>query len=223
MFGIWTIFTSSYSIEIIFALLVAWLIAIVFSITAHEYAHALTAYKMGDPTAKMAGRMSLNPAKHLDPIGAICLVLFGFGWAKGVPVNPNLFRNYRKGQVLVSLSGILTNLVLGIVFTFLSAVVNVFLDDSVYFWYFVQELFKYIAQINYVLAIFNILPIYPLDGFSFLEAFLRYDNKFVVFMRQYGIIILLVLMLTGIISLLMNFVIYVFYDLLVGLFKSIFM
>ena len=223
MFGIWTIFTSGQSIEVIFALLVAWLIAIVFSITAHEYAHALTAYKMGDPTAKMAGRMSLNPAKHLDPIGAICLVLFGFGWAKGVPVNPNLFRNYRKGQVLVSLSGILTNLVLGIVFTFLSAVVNVFLDDSVYFWFFVQALFMYLAVINYVLAIFNILPIYPLDGFSFLEAFLRYDNKFVVFMRQYGIIILLVLMLTGIISLLMNFVIYVFYDLLVGLFESIFM
>ena len=222
MLGIWTIFTSGYSIEIIFALLVAWLIAIVFSITAHEYAHALTAYKMGDPTAKMAGRMSLNPAKHLDPIGAICLVLFGFGWAKGVPINPNLFRNYRKGQVLVSLSGILTNLVLGIVFTFLSVVVNLFLDDSVYFWFFVQALFQYLAVINYVLAVFNILPIYPLDGFSFLEAFLRYDNKFLVFMRKYGMIILLILLLTGIISLLMNFVIYVFYDLLGGLFERIF-
>lgn len=220
--GIWTIFTSGYSIEIIFALLVAWLIAIVFSITAHEYAHALTAYKMGDPTAKMAGRMSLNPAKHLDPIGAICLVLFGFGWAKGVPINPNLFRNYRKGQVLVSLSGILTNLVLGIIFTFLSVVVHLFLDDSVYFWFFVQELFQYLAVINYVLAVFNILPIYPLDGFSFLEAFLRYDNKFLVFMRKYGMIILLILLLTGIISLLMNFVIYVFYGLLGGLFERIF-
>ena len=222
MLGIWTIFTSGYSIEIIFALLVAWLIAIVFSITAHEYAHALTAYKMGDPTAKMAGRMSLNPAKHLDPIGAICLVLFGFGWAKGVPINPNLFRNYRKGQVLVSLSGILTNLVLGIIFTFLSVVVHLFLDDSVYFWFFVQELFQYLAVINYVLAVFNILPIYPLDGFSFLEAFLRYDNKFLVFMRKYGMIILLILLLMGIISLLMNFVIYVFYDLLGGLFERIF-
>ena len=222
MLGIWTIFTSGYSIEIIFALLVAWLIAIVFSITAHEYAHALTAYKMGDPTAKMAGRMSLNPAKHLDPTGAICLVLFGFGWAKGVPINPNLFRNYRKGQVLVSLSGILTNLVLGIIFTFLSVVVNLFLDGSVYFWFFVQALFQYLAVINYVLAVFNILPIYPLDGFSFLEAFLRYDNKFLVFMRKYGMIILLILLLTGIISLLMNFVIYVFYDLLGGLFERIF-
>ena len=222
MLGIWTIFTSGYSIEIIFALLVAWLIAIVFSITAHEYAHALTAYKMGDPTAKMAGRMSLNPAKHLDPIGAICLVLFGFGWAKGVPINPNLFRNYRKGQVLVSLSGILTNLVLGIIFTFLSVVVHLFLDDSVYFWFFVQELFQYLAVINYVLAVFNILPIYPLDGFSFLEAFLRYDNKFLVFMRKYGMIILLILLLMGIISLLMNFVIYVFYGLLGGLFERIF-
>ena len=221
MLGIWTIFTSGYSIEIIFALLVAWLIAIVFSITAHEYAHALTAYKMGDPTAKMAGRMSLNPAKHLDPTGAICLVLFGFGWAKGVPINPNLFRNYRKGQVLVSLSGILTNLVLGIVFTFLHAV-TMLLDNNIYIWFFVQSLLESLAMINYALAVFNILPIYPLDGFSFLEAFLRYDNKFLVFMRKYGMIILLILLLTGIISLLMNFVIYVFYDLLGGLFERIF-
>lgn len=220
--GIFNIITSGLPVGIIFMLLGAWLIAIVFSIVAHEFAHAFTASKMGDPTAKLAGRMSLNPAKHLDPIGAICLVVFGFGWAKGVPVNPNLFRNYKKGQVLVSLSGVLTNLILGIIFTFLSAVSMLF-DPNVLVLLFLQYLFMYLAVINYVLAIFNILPIYPLDGFSFLEAFLPYDNKFLNFMRKYGVIILLILLVSGLISFLINgvlgFMFYDFRDLLFTMFK----
>lgn len=220
--GIFDIFRSGYSWETILVLLGAWFIAIIFAIVAHEFSHAFVANKMGDPTAKLAGRLSLNPARHLDPLGAICLALFGFGWAKGVPINPNLFRNYRKGQVLVSLSGIITNLCLGIIFTFLSVIAQTFFDPNVLVLYFIQALFMYSAVLNYVLAVFNFLPIYPLDGFSLIEAFLPYENKFAMFMRKYGIIILLVLLVSGVIGLLINFVLQLLYTDLFALFKMMF-
>ncbi len=220
--GIFSIFSSGYPASVVLVLLGAWLIAIIFAIVSHEFAHAFVANKMGDPTAKLAGRLTLNPAKHLDPIGAICLVVFGFGWAKGVPINPNLFRNYKKGQILVSISGILTNLCLGVIFTFLSVIANLFFNSEILILQFLQALFMYSAMLNYVLAVFNILPIYPLDGFSLLEAFLPYENKFLTFMRKYGVIILLILLLSNLIDLLIGFMLQVFYYDLASLFKMMF-
>ena len=220
--GIFSIFSSGYPASVVLVLLGAWLIAIIFAIVSHEFAHAFVANKMGDPTAKLAGRLTLNPAKHLDPIGAICLVVFGFGWAKGVPINPNLFRNYKKGQILVSISGILTNLCLGVIFTFLSVIANLFFNSEILILQFLQALFMYSAMLNYVLAVFNILPIYPLDGFSLLEAFLPYENKFLTFMRKYGVIILLILLLSNLIDLLIGFMLQVFYYDLASLFTMMF-
>lgn len=169
--GIFSIFSGGYSAEEVLINLGAWLIAITLAIVVHESAHAWVANKMGDPTARLAGRVTLNPVKHLDLVGGLCLLFFGFGWAKPVPVNPVLFRNYRKGQVLVSLAGVVSNFVLGILFTFLSVVSILFFDPNVLILYFLQQLLLYIAIVNYVLAIFNLLPVYPLDGFRLLEAF----------------------------------------------------
>lgn len=219
--GIFSIFSLNEPFYVILIILIAYVLALVFSIVIHEVSHAFVALKMGDPTAKLSGRMSFSPIKHFDPVGMICLVLFGFGWAKPVPVNPNLFRNYKKGQILVSLSGVCTNLVLGVLFTFLSAVADVFFGSSVIA-LFVRYLFAYLAITNYVLAIFNLLPIYPLDGFSFLEAFLPYENKFMQFMRQYGIIIMLVLLVSTAIPRLMNLLVGVFYNDLWSVFTHFF-
>lgn len=220
--GIIDIFSTGYSTELILIMLGAWLIAITIAIVFHESAHAWMANRMGDPTAKYAGRITLNPAKHIDWIGALCLVVFGFGWAKPVPVNPVLYRNYRKGQVLVSIAGVSINFILGILFTFLSVVSLIYFDSSVLILQFLQYLFYYTAVINYVLAVLNILPIYPLDGFGLLEAFVSPNNKFMRFMRQYGVIILLVLLLSTALNYVFNFIIDIFYTDLSYLFAMIF-
>ncbi|MBE5778782.1 MAG: site-2 protease family protein [Clostridiales bacterium] len=98
--------------------------AILPALILHECAHGYVAYRCGDPTAKMLGRLTLNPAKHLDPIGTICMVLLGFGWAKPVPVNPRNFRNYRRDDILVSIAGIVTNFCLFLVSCALVVVLN---------------------------------------------------------------------------------------------------
>lgn len=172
---------------------IAYVIAIVVAMVAHEYAHCYTAYKMGDATPKAYGRLTLNPLKHFDAMGLLCFVVFGFGWAKPVPINSLNFRNHKKGTILVSLSGILTNLVLGFVFACFYVMVAAWMPEST-FQFFLLHLFFYLMALNIMLAIFNMLPIYPLDGFNFLNAFMRYDNKFVDFNMRYGPLLLLMVL-----------------------------
>lgn len=198
--GILDIFISGLDAAHIFIYLGAWLIAIVVAIVCHEFAHSYAAVKLGDMTPKYAGRLTLNPAKHFDSLGFLFLVLLGFGWAKPVPINSNNFRNIRKGEVIVGISGILTNFVLCIIFTLCYSLCAIFLDGSVLFFEFLQILFYYLACTNLVFAVFNLLPLYPLDGFGLIAAFCRYDNKFIVFMRKWSWIIMIVLLLTGALS-----------------------
>ncbi len=100
------------------------IVSVLLSLMLHEVAHGYVAYRCGDPTAKMMGRLSLNPLKHLDPIGTACMFLLGFGWAKPVPVNPRNFRNYRRDDLMVSVAGIITNLTLFLVATALAVGLN---------------------------------------------------------------------------------------------------
>jgi Zn-dependent protease len=148
---------------------------LIFSIVLHEVAHGWVAQREGDPTAAMLGRLTLNPIPHIDPVGSLLvptlliLTNFGFifGWAKPVPVNTRNFRNYRRGDILVSLAGVAANFLLAIFFTFLLAVcvwAVQAMPDSASFWLTLMGMANYGIAINFILILFNLLPIPPLDG-----------------------------------------------------------
>ena len=179
----------------ILALVLAYMLALMISFCMHEFAHAFVAYKCGDPTAKAFGRMSLNPIKHIDPMGFVCLILFGFGWAKPVEVNPMRFKHYKRSMILVSLAGIIANIVLAFVFSGVYYFVADYLVDSTnLFMIFLDYFLYYTIIINLSLFIFNLLPIYPLDGYNFIKTITKPDNAFVNFMQRYGIIIMLIIL-----------------------------
>jgi len=173
--------------------------AIIIGLTVHEWAHAFAADKLGDPTAKNLGRMTLNPFAHIDLFGFLCLLVVGFGWAKPVPVNPRNFKNYRRDDIIVSLAGIAMNLVVA----FFATILFYF---GVYRWNLGSNeafytIFLSIVTINLSLAVFNLLPIYPLDGSHVFESlFMRYIPKFFMLLRQYGQYILIALLVSGLVS-----------------------
>lgn len=146
------------------------LIIIFLAFPLHEYAHALVAYKLGDRTAKSMGRMTLNPLVHFDPIGALMILIFSFGWAKATPVNASNFKNPRRDMLLVSLAGPFSNLLVAIIGGFLVNFMDVF--SLGYVCWLIQIFLVYFVSINVTLAVFNMLPIAPLDGFGMIEAFL---------------------------------------------------
>lgn len=197
------IILSGQSLDMVFISLFAFVVAIMIGMTAHEWAHGYVAYKNGDMTAKFMGRLSLNPLKHFDPIGFLMLAVVGFGWAKPVPIDSSNFRNQRKGVLTTSLAGVIMNLFIGLLCIALLAIqfaitkaVGGFSNEVArrvfqIFYY----IFMYTMTISFTLMAFNILPIFPLDGFHVLECFVRYDNKYCVFMRKYGMFVLLALLL----------------------------
>ncbi len=185
--------------------------ALFIGFTVHEWAHAYVAYRLGDPTAYNMGRMTLNPLKHIDPVGFLCLLLFRFGWAKPVPVNPRNFKNFKRDDVLVSLAGILMNLLMVVLFSILFAVLSVALrsvwsKNEAAFQSF-RIILSNIISINLVLAIFNLIPIHPLDGSHLFEAAFARVLPFKVFefLRRYGFILLLLLLWSGVLSYPINF------------------
>lgn len=149
-------------------------LVLMLSLALHEWGHAITALWMGDPTAKEQGRVSLNPLKHLDPIGSVMILLVGFGWAKPVPIYPPNFRHYRVGLFVVSIAGIVINLLIA---TGLALLLRWMLDvgylqTSSGFLQVIVQAAAVAASINLTLAVFNLLPIPPLDGSKILQSFL---------------------------------------------------
>jgi Zn-dependent protease len=167
-------------------------IPLLYSIIIHELAHGWVAEKMGDSTARWLGRLSLNPIKHLDPIGTIMLFIFGFGWAKPVPVNFNNLRDFRKGIIFVSAAGITANIIL--------AFFALFLLQLFYQWRFesLNTLLYYLAQINIMLAAFNLIPIPPLDGSKILMGFSSRSFQYsLARLEPYGFFIIIGLLWLG--------------------------
>ena len=223
---------------------------ILFSLILHECAHGYAALRCGDPTAKLMGRLSLNPARHLDPVGTLCMFLLGFGWAKPVPVNPRNFRHYRRDDFIVSIAGITVNLTIFLVAVMLSAVLNplIWTQDLLhivrtkfgeidmllnpfYGWVltfqdvemsigassimnyghqltetfagfidhggllYIQRALLLLAQVNLTLAVFNLLPIPPLDGFHVVNDLLFKGRLYLNRQMHQGLRLALMLML----------------------------
>jgi Zn-dependent protease len=180
--------------------------AILIGLTVHEWAHAYAAYRLGDPTARNLGRMTLNPLAHIDPIGFAMLLLVGFGWAKPVPVSPRNFKHYRRDDIIVSLAGIMTNLIVAFLFSFVyvAGILKWGLATNEAFMSIVGS----IITINLTLAIFNLIPIYPLDGSHVAESLLMHKiPRVFMFLRQYGQWILLALLLSGAVSTVLGYLI----------------
>lgn len=174
----------------------------------HEWAHAWVASLLGDTNIKYRGRLSLNPMSHIDYMGALCLLLFGFGWAKPVPVDPRNFKNPKSGMAIVALAGPLANVVAafagGIVFQALINLTVGFVETTVG-WYILLFLQYYIG-LNCSLAVFNLLPIPPLDGSKILFAFLpdRLVYKFYQYQHIFSIV-LIALLFVGILEIPLDF------------------
>jgi Zn-dependent protease len=167
-------------------------IPLLYSIILHELAHGWVADKMGDPTAKRLGRLSLNPLKHLDPIGTIMLFVFGFGWAKPVPVNFSNLHDHRRGLILVSSAGIATNMLLAFLSFFLFRLISPPPGGVI------ATLLYYLAQINIMLASFNLIPIPPLDGSKILMGFVSSRTQHsLARLEPYGFFIIIGLLYIG--------------------------
>ncbi len=183
------------------------LIILLFSVIIHEISHGLVAFRLGDPTAKLAGRLTLNPLKHLDPFGSFLLPVllyiasggsFMFGWAKPVPYNPHFLKDPKRGGGLIAVAGPLSNLSLALFFGTLSRVLSV--TDISALPAALIPLLQMIVIVNIVLAVFNLVPIPPLDGSKVLFAFLPEGEalwKTQAFLERYGMIFLILFMFYG--------------------------
>ncbi len=198
---------------------------ILLALSFHEMAHGFMANKLGDPTARNLGRLSLNPIKHLDPIGFICMLCFGFGFAKPVPVESRNFKKPKRDMALTAAAGPVANLLLGFIFAVLLKIFYVVIsanggfvvnESTFYIWFFTKELLQNAIWLNVALAVFNLIPCPPLDGSKILYLFLppkacyammRYEQYIYI-----GLLVLLALgVLTPVISFIANLIVKLFY------------
>lgn len=178
------------------------IIAVVFVFSPHEFAHAFVAYKNGDATAKLQGRLTLNPFKHLDPVGFLLCAAAGFGWAKPVPIDPYNFKSYKRGMFTTAIAGVVTNYIIAFISYLIYVLIIRFLmpfafeSELVYYIYsFFQTTFYLIFAYSLYSFVFNLLPLFPLDGFRVVEAFTRQVNPVQKFLRNNGQMILIILII----------------------------
>lgn len=181
--------------------------AVLIAIVLHEWAHGFISYKLGDPSPKAEGRLSLNPLKHLDPVGTLCLLFFRFGWAKPVQVNPNYYKDRKMGMMWTALAGPIMNFIISfmtilIVIIILKFFPNFILTDL---GYYVYNVLLVTSFLSISLGVFNLIPIPPLDGSKILFAILPEDMYF-AYMKyeRYGMILLVILLYSGVFSMILS-------------------
>ena len=194
--------------------------AVLIGLSLHEFGHAFVAYKLGDRTPYNQGRVNINPASHIDPIGFVCLLLIGFGWGVPVQINPGNFKKPRRDEMLVSAAGVTMNFLVAVLFAVILKVVVTLAPQFMYFHEMgavVFELFLNIILINIVLMIFNLLPIPPLDGFNIITELFqlrRYSWWYTVYSN--GFFILLVLILFNVTDIVLTPAVMGVYSLIMG-------
>ncbi len=166
-------------------------LALIISIGVHEFSHVLSAYLQGDQTGKLMGRLTLNPIKHLDPVGTLAMIFIGLGWGKPAPFNPYALRNRRWGPALVALAGPISNILLVLIVGYTAMALAPALPSGNLLGPFLGAM----ILLNAALAIFNLIPIAPLDGSHLLEAILGPENALVRMLHTYGPYLLIVLVL----------------------------
>jgi len=180
------------------------------TITVHECAHGYIAYKMGDPTAKDMGRLTLNPLKHMDPFGFIMLMIVGFGWAKPVIINPRNFRDPKKGMALSALAGPASNVLMAIAGAIILGFINyIYFTNATQINSIVEvtrAFFYYFMMLNVYFALFNLIPVPPLDGSRLVSYFLPPKlGYYYNYIERYGMLVLMLVMYTGLLRVPLQF------------------
>ena len=177
------------------------LVVIFITLPIHELAHGFVANKLGDPTARYLGRLTFNPLAHVDYIGAFSIIVFGFGWAKAVPVNMGNFKNPRRDMAITALAGPVSNLLMALVCNIIVCLFVYVIGFKSIVLYYIVMFFNYISQISVSLAVFNLIPIPPLDGSRIISAFLP-PRIYYNLMRyeRYFFMLLIVLMASDVLA-----------------------
>lgn len=196
---------------------------IVIGLSVHEYAHAKVSDKLGDPTPRMQGRVTLNPAAHIDPFGLLTLFLLGFGWGKPVMIDPRYYRNRRRDEALVSVAGVITNFITAFIFTAVMRICIAVFPSMIYggnsFGSVIFEILQSVVIIDLALMVFNLIPLAPLDGFNLVTQIFKLDRyRWYPQAQRYGYYILLLLIVFGIVGRIVSPCVTGLYNLLIGFF-----